>query len=86
MPTFPIASSQHRAVTFTICLLVGTALQSNDVLAQSDVTNRAKLPGPKVGAQIKNFALNDQFGKKRTLSELLEEGPVAVVFHRSADW
>ncbi len=42
--------------------------------------------GPTVGATLDDFSLNDQDGKKRTLSELLAAGPVALVFHRSADW
>ena len=45
-----------------------------------------KTAGPAVGETIENFILNDQFGKKRSLSELLKNGPIAIVFHRSADW
>lgn len=43
-------------------------------------------PGPKLGTKAAEFKLPDQNGKERKLSELLKQGPVAVVFHRSADW
>lgn len=42
--------------------------------------------GPEVGSEIKDFVLTDQAGEERRFSELLADGPVAVVFHRSADW
>jgi len=42
--------------------------------------------GPKAGAAIEDFSLNDQTGKSHQFSELLKAGPVAVVFHRSVDW
>jgi cytochrome oxidase Cu insertion factor (SCO1/SenC/PrrC family) len=42
--------------------------------------------GLNVGAEAPAFNLKDQDGKARTLEELLEKGPVALVFYRSADW
>ncbi len=42
--------------------------------------------GIKVGDRAPGFALEDQDGEERTLSGLLEDGPLAVVFYRSADW
>ena len=42
--------------------------------------------GPEVGSEIEDFQLVDQENEKRRFSELLESGPTAVVFHRSADW
>ena len=45
-----------------------------------------KSPGLKVGSKALNFTLTDQAGKKQELFELLKKGPVAVVFHRSAEW
>lgn len=42
--------------------------------------------GPKVGAPAPAFKLKDQAGKERSLDEFTKAGPVAVVFHRSADW
>jgi len=42
--------------------------------------------GLEVGAEAPEFALEDQAGKRHTLKELLEAGPVALVFYRSAGW
>ena len=42
--------------------------------------------GPKVGATAPDFTLKDQHGKDRALKELVKDGPVALVFHRSAAW
>ena len=66
----------------TALLLTALPLQSN---AQNKRAKKTKV-GPAVGTTLEDFSLNDQHGKKRTLSEMLEDGPVAVVFHRSADW
>lgn len=46
----------------------------------------ADSPGLKVGKKAPGFVLNDQNGKKQQLSKMLEKGPVALVFHRSAQW
>ena len=43
-------------------------------------------PGVKIGEKAPDFTLKDQSGKEQTLSKLTSEKPVAVVFHRSADW
>ncbi len=43
-------------------------------------------PGVKVGEKAPGFTLEDQQGKERSLDELLKQGNVALVFHRSADW
>jgi hypothetical protein len=43
-------------------------------------------PGLKVGESAPKFTLKDQEGSDRSLNELLEKGPVALVFYRSADW
>ena len=42
--------------------------------------------GIKIGEKAPAFALKDQTGKEVTLEALLKEGPVALVFTRSADW
>lgn len=42
--------------------------------------------GPAVGSKIKDFSLVDQFGKNQKLSDLLADGPVALVVLRSAGW
>jgi peroxiredoxin len=40
----------------------------------------------KVGDKAPAFTLTDQAGKERSLDEFLKNGPVAVVFYRSARW
>jgi cytochrome oxidase Cu insertion factor (SCO1/SenC/PrrC family) len=42
--------------------------------------------GLKVGEKAPAFKVKDQFGKERTLEELLRQGKVALVFYRSAEW
>ena len=42
--------------------------------------------GPKVGEKAPEFTLKDQDGKDRALKDLLKDGPVALVFYRSAAW
>lgn len=42
--------------------------------------------GLTVGAKAPDFKLKDQTGTQRSLTELLEDGNVALVFYRSASW
>jgi cytochrome oxidase Cu insertion factor (SCO1/SenC/PrrC family) len=42
--------------------------------------------GIKVGEKAPDFTLTDQAGKQRSLGEFLKQGPVALVFYRSANW
>lgn len=42
--------------------------------------------GLAVGEKAPAFTLKDQSGEERSLSGLLEAGPVALVFTRSAEW
>ena len=50
-------------------------------------SSRAADPvGLKVGAKAPAFELKNQNGKTTSLKTLLKQGPVAIVFHRSADW
>ena len=46
----------------------------------------AELSGLKVGEKAPAFELKDQSGRTVKLVDLLKQGPVAVVFYRSADW
>lgn len=43
-------------------------------------------PGLPIGARAPSFVLQDQEGRALALESLLEEGPVALVFFRSAGW
>ena len=42
--------------------------------------------GLMVGEKAPEFKLKDQAGEERTLTTLLKDGPVALVFYRSASW
>jgi cytochrome oxidase Cu insertion factor (SCO1/SenC/PrrC family) len=42
--------------------------------------------GPQVGAKVPNFTLPDQTGRRRSLSSLMGEKGLVLVFNRSADW
>jgi cytochrome oxidase Cu insertion factor (SCO1/SenC/PrrC family) len=42
--------------------------------------------GLAVGAKAPAFTLKDQNHRDVSLDALLKKGPVALVFHRSADW
>ena len=42
--------------------------------------------GLAIGVQAPEFKLLDQHGQERSLSGLLKQGHVALVFYRSADW
>jgi cytochrome oxidase Cu insertion factor (SCO1/SenC/PrrC family) len=42
--------------------------------------------GLKVGTKAPEFTLKDQEGKDRALKDLVKDGPVALVFFRSAAW
>src|SRR5262245_52462826 len=42
--------------------------------------------GLKVGEKAPDFTLKDQTGAERSLKDLLKDGPVALVFFRSASW
>lgn len=44
------------------------------------------ITGIKVGEKAPDFTLKDQNGVEHTLSGMLEEGPVALTFSRSAEW
>lgn len=45
-----------------------------------------KTPGVKIGEKAPDFELLNHLGKKTKLAEIVKQGPVAIVFHRSADW
>ncbi len=67
--------------SLTACVLFALA---TGVSAQEE--NEKRHPGVKVGEKAPGFTLKDQQGKDRSLEELLKQGNVALVFHRSADW
>jgi peroxiredoxin len=66
-----------------LCLLVA-ALFSTGLGATE--TAPADEDGLQIGQQAPAFSLHDQNGKEVSLAALLKNGPVALVFFRSADW
>src|SRR4051812_17161735 len=64
-----------------VSILLGTLLVPTGFAAEEP-----QKPGLEVGQRAPFFALKDQTGKEIALEELLKKGPVALVFHRSADW
>lgn len=70
------------ALSFSVSILLTLSLS----VAANAKEVADKLPGVKIGAKAPDFELMNQMDKKTKLSELTKEGPVAVVFHRSANW
>jgi peroxiredoxin len=71
------------AVGFLACL----ALAATGSAADNGPANAAPVEvGLKVGERAPQFTLPDQDGHEIKLQDLLKKGPVAVVFHRSAEW
>ena len=62
-----------------LSVVLTTVFLSPMVLAQTK-------SGPDIGSTVKDFSLVDQFGKIQKLSDLLADGPIALVVHRSAGW
>ena len=42
--------------------------------------------GPQVGEKVPDFTLPDQNGRRRSLSSLMGDTGLVLVFNRSADW
>ncbi|MEO6243903.1 MAG: peroxiredoxin family protein [Opitutaceae bacterium] len=53
---------------------------------KSNVWVAEAMPGLRVGEKAVPFTLKNAAGKAVALAELLQRGPVALVFYRSADW
>ena len=67
-----------------ICRMFLTALFAFMVLPTIAVAQQAE--GPEAGTVVDEFSLPDQHGTSHNLSDLLADGPVALVVFRSADW
>ena len=70
------------AVTFGF--LIGAGVAAGVAAATAPAPDEKT--GIKVGENAPEFKLKDQAGKERALSALLKDGPVALVFYRSASW
>jgi peroxiredoxin len=83
-----IASGQSFRLSFTKSLaglyLLAAVLFSTVV--EADQPAPSDEVGLRIGQLAPAFTLKDQFGKDVSLNSLLKNGPVALVFFRSADW
>lgn len=64
---------------FLTCFALALALLPGCADAQSST-------GPEPGTKVDEFSLPDQNGTSHTLSDLVADGPIAIVVYRSADW
>jgi len=77
---------RHCVVGMCLPLLIATSVAAQDSEKEE---GEDKIPGIKVGEKAPEFKLHDPSGKERTFKELLKaskDGPIALVFYRSADW
>ena len=66
------------------CLFAGLSLMMSSVSAAEPATPEKS--GLAVGKKAPDWTLKDQHGSDQSLSLLIKQGPVALVFYRSADW
>jgi len=50
------------------------------------ISHAQNASGPQIGARVEDFQLTDQYGETQKLSDLLADGPIALVAIRSAGW
>ena len=67
------------AVLLLAAALVSTGLDAAEVVSPEQI-------GLPIGQPAPAFTAKDQNGREISLESLLEKGPVALVFFRSADW
>ena len=75
------------AVAVVLTLVIGgfSSLNAQEE-KRNEENHESKKFGKQIGDKITDFTLTDQNNRKQKLSEMLKKGPVAVVFHRSANW
>ena len=66
------------------CVLL--SLMLSVTFAQADEPAADGMTGLKVGEKAPEFSLLDQNGTRRSLSAILKDGKVAIVFYSSASW
>ena len=69
-----------------IIAAVVTILSSQSTFAQRGDTAAQESPGMAIGEKFPEVTLPKQDGKEVSVNKLLEKGPVAIVFYRSASW
>lgn len=71
-----------RSLAIATAFLISLAFTST---ARAEKVDKEP-PGLAIGKKAPDFELKAQNGKPLKLSTMLKKGPVAVVFHRSANW
>jgi hypothetical protein len=64
----------------------GADITTEDWLDFVEAQNDGYQTGPSIGEQVPDFVLPDQYGRARTLRELMGPEGLLLVFSRSADW
>ena len=64
----------------------GGDITTEDWLDFVEAQNDGYQTGPSIGEKVPVFALPDQYGRTRTLHELMGPEGLLLVFSRSADW
>ena len=75
-----------KLLPLSIRARLGIAALLAGLLGFASSAPAGELAGLHVGDRAPAFELKNQAGQSIQLARLLEQGPVAVVFHRSADW
>ena len=70
---------------YRLCGIVLGLLLGTGAVRAADPPQEEKT-GLKVGEKAPDFKLKDQTGTEQSLTTMLKEGNVALVFHRSASW
>ena len=65
---------------------IGSGKDRSTSPKKSEKAAPPEMTGLEVGKQAPLFTLKNQDGKDVELRDLLKQGPVALVFYRSADW
>lgn len=67
-----------------ICRVLITAFLASLFMTTAAMAQQAS--GPEPGTVVDEFSLQDQHGTSHALSDLVTDGPIALVVFRSADW
>ena len=78
-----IQTGTARVVSMMAGMVVLASFMTFPCDGQSAESDRT---GLKVGTKAPDFTLKNQDGKEVSLLDLRKKGPLAIVFHRSADW
>ena len=71
---------------FALVFSLGCGFAAPTEQAKDEKKPAEEKTGPKVGDKAVEFKLKDQAGDEKELKALLKDGPVALVFFRSASW